>query len=53
VPELPEVRALAERLRAAEAGSVLHRVDLLQFSALKTVVLPRAAASCFFRLRCQ
>jgi formamidopyrimidine-DNA glycosylase len=36
VPELPEVRALAERLHEAEAGGVLHRVDLLQFSALKT-----------------
>jgi formamidopyrimidine-DNA glycosylase len=36
VPELPEVRALAERLHQAEAGGVLHRVDLLQFSALKT-----------------
>jgi formamidopyrimidine-DNA glycosylase len=36
VPELPEVRALAERLHEAEAGGVLHRIDLLQFSALKT-----------------
>ena len=36
MPELPEVRALAERLHQAEAGGVLHRVDLLQFSALKT-----------------
>ena len=36
MPELPEVRALAERLQGAEAGGVLHRVDLLQFSALKT-----------------
>jgi formamidopyrimidine-DNA glycosylase len=36
VPELPEIRALAERLHEAEAGGVLHRVDLLQFSALKT-----------------
>jgi formamidopyrimidine-DNA glycosylase len=36
VPELPEVRALAERLQEAEAGGVLHRIDLLQFSALKT-----------------
>jgi formamidopyrimidine-DNA glycosylase len=36
VPELPEVRALAERSHEAEAGGVLHRVDLLQFSALKT-----------------
>ena len=36
MPELPEVHALAERLHEAEAGGVLHRVDLLQFSALKT-----------------
>ncbi len=36
MPELPEVRALAERLHEAEAGGVLHRIDLLQFSALKT-----------------
>ena len=36
MPELPEVRALAERLEAAVGGGVLHRVDLLQFSALKT-----------------
>jgi formamidopyrimidine-DNA glycosylase len=36
VPELPEIRALAERLHEAEAGGVLHKVDLLQFSALKT-----------------
>ena len=36
MPELPEVRAVAERLHEAEAGGVLHRIDLLQFSALKT-----------------
>ena len=36
MPELPEVRAVAERLHEAEAGGVLHLVDLLQFSALKT-----------------
>jgi formamidopyrimidine-DNA glycosylase len=36
VPELPEIRALAERIRDAVGGSVLHRVDVLQFSALKT-----------------
>ena len=36
VPELPEVRALAERLTRPRPGGVLHRVDLLQFSALKT-----------------
>src|SRR5215210_3675399 len=37
VPELPEIRALAERFRDAVGGGVLHRVDILQFSALKTV----------------
>jgi formamidopyrimidine-DNA glycosylase len=37
VPELPEIRALAERLQTAVGGEVLHRVDVLQFSALKTV----------------
>jgi formamidopyrimidine-DNA glycosylase len=37
VPELPEVQALAERLDASVAGSILERVDLLQFSSLKTV----------------
>ncbi len=36
MPQHPEVRALAERLHEAEAGGVLHRIDLLQFSALKT-----------------
>ena len=36
MPELPQIRALAERLQEALAGGVLHRVDLLQFSALKT-----------------
>jgi formamidopyrimidine-DNA glycosylase len=36
VPELPEVRALAERLEAAVDGSTLERIDLLQFSSLKT-----------------
>ena len=38
MPELPEIRAVAERLRDAVGGGVLHRVDVLQFSALKTVV---------------
>jgi formamidopyrimidine-DNA glycosylase len=42
VPELPEVQALAERLHAALAGARLEGVDLLQFSALKTVA-PRPA----------
>jgi formamidopyrimidine-DNA glycosylase len=36
VPELPEVQALAERLDAALAGATLDRLDLLQFSSLKT-----------------
>jgi formamidopyrimidine-DNA glycosylase len=36
VPELPEIRALSERVRDAVGGGVLHRVDVLQFSALKT-----------------
>jgi formamidopyrimidine-DNA glycosylase len=37
VPELPELQALAERLTAAFGGTVLHRIDAFQFSALKTV----------------
>ena len=37
MPELPEIRALAERLQTTVGGEVLHRVDVLQFSALKTV----------------
>jgi formamidopyrimidine-DNA glycosylase len=37
VPELPEIRALAERLDVAFAGRPLVRADLLQFSSLKTV----------------
>jgi formamidopyrimidine-DNA glycosylase len=37
MPELPEMQALAERLDDALAGTVLDRVDALQFSALKTV----------------
>ena len=36
MPELPQIRALAERVQAAVAPADLHRVDLLQFSALKT-----------------
>lgn len=36
MPELPEVQALAERLDAALAGSALEKLDLLQFSSLKT-----------------
>lgn len=37
MPELPEVQALAERLDEAVAGATLTALDLLQFSALKTV----------------
>lgn len=36
MPELPEIRALAERLDEVLAGGVLERLDLLQFSSLKT-----------------
>jgi formamidopyrimidine-DNA glycosylase len=36
VPELPEIRALAERLDEALAGSTFERADPLQFSSLKT-----------------
>lgn len=36
MPELPEVQALAERLDAALAGATLERLDVLQFSSLKT-----------------
>jgi formamidopyrimidine-DNA glycosylase len=36
VPELPEIRALAERLDEAVGGAVLQRADLLHFSSLKT-----------------
>jgi formamidopyrimidine-DNA glycosylase len=38
VPELPQMQALAERLDAALAGSVLERADLLGFASLKTAV---------------
>lgn len=37
MPELPEMQALSERLQELHAGSALVRLDLLQFSALKTV----------------
>lgn len=37
MPELPEVQALAERLDAAVGRTTLSSLDLLQFSALKTV----------------
>jgi formamidopyrimidine-DNA glycosylase len=36
VPELPEVRALAERLHEVIAGASFERADVLQFSSLKT-----------------
>jgi formamidopyrimidine-DNA glycosylase len=36
VPELPEVRALAERLNQVIAGAPFERADVLQFSSLKT-----------------
>lgn len=36
MPELPEVRALSERLDGVLAGAVLDRLDALQFSSLKT-----------------
>ena len=37
MPELPEMRALSERLRDTFLGARLKRIDVLQFSALKTV----------------
>jgi formamidopyrimidine-DNA glycosylase len=42
MPELPEIRALAERLDEVAAGGTLVAADLLQFSSLKTVI-PRAS----------
>jgi formamidopyrimidine-DNA glycosylase len=42
MPELPEVRALAERLNEVLAGAPLQTLDLMQFSSLKTVT-PRAS----------
>ena len=36
MPELPEVRALAERLHEVIAGAPFERADVLQFSSLKT-----------------
>ena len=36
MPELPEIRALAERLDQVLAGATLERLDLMQFSSLKT-----------------
>ena len=37
VPELPEIRALSERLDARYAGAVLERAEPLSFAGLKTV----------------
>jgi formamidopyrimidine-DNA glycosylase len=37
MPELPEIRALAERLHEVAAGAELLGADVLQFSSLKTV----------------
>ena len=37
MPELPEMRALSERLRDTFLGAKLKGIDVLQFSALKTV----------------
>lgn len=42
MPELPEIRALAERLDEVAAGRTLVGADPLQFSSLKTVT-PRAS----------
>ena len=42
MPELPEIRALAERLDEVAAGAELMGADVLQFSSLKTVQ-PRPA----------
>ena len=36
MPELPEIRALAERLDEVVAGATFQRADPLQFSSLKT-----------------
>lgn len=37
MPELPEMQALAERLSARLVGATVSSLDILQFSALKTV----------------
>ncbi len=37
MPELPEIRALAERLHEVMAGGVFAAADVLSFSSLKTV----------------
>jgi len=45
VPELPELRALAERLDALLGGLVLNEVSVLGFSGLKTVSPPPSQLS--------
>ena len=40
MPELPEIRALAERLHETLEGAVFQSAEPLQFSALKTVAPP-------------
>lgn len=37
MPELPEMRALAERVSDAFGGSTLERIDVLSFSSVRTV----------------
>lgn len=43
MPELPEMQALAERLDGRLAGARVGSLDVLQFSALKTVAPPPEA----------
>lgn len=45
VPELPEIRAHAERLTASHAGAALTRFEPLTFNALKTVTPAPAEAA--------
>jgi formamidopyrimidine-DNA glycosylase len=40
MPELPQMRALAERLDAAIAGAEVEHIETLGFSGLKTVLAP-------------
>lgn len=40
MPELPEMKALAERLDEAFSGAGLARIDVLAFAALKTFATP-------------
>lgn len=42
MPEMPEVQALSERLDEVSSGAQLERLDMLQFSSLKTYA-PRPA----------